>query len=39
MVDGFHVCIQNRMMKPVAIVLSETGRGLCGWWGEDGGVI
>jgi hypothetical protein len=35
MVDGFHIHIQTRMMKPLAIALNGTGMGLGG--GEDGG--
>jgi hypothetical protein len=28
MVDGLHIHIKNRMMKPLAIALIEAGRGL-----------
>jgi hypothetical protein len=28
MVDGLHIPIQNRTKKPLAIALSEVGRGL-----------
>jgi hypothetical protein len=28
MVDGFHIHIQNRMMKPLAIALNGSGKGL-----------
>jgi hypothetical protein len=36
-VDGFHIHIQNRMMKPPAIALSGAWRGLQGerWWGRS----
>jgi hypothetical protein len=31
MVDGFHIHIRNRKMKPLAIALSGA------WWGISGG--
>jgi hypothetical protein len=30
MVDGHHTLVQNRTMKPLAIVVSRAGRGLRG---------
>jgi hypothetical protein len=35
MINGLHIHIQNRTMKPLAIALSEAGRGLQG--GDGGG--
>jgi hypothetical protein len=39
MVDGFHIHNQNRMMKPLAIALSQVGRDLRVLGGEMMGMI
>jgi hypothetical protein len=34
MVDGLHILIQNRTVKPLAIALSGVGRTRGTWWGQ-----